>query len=165
MRLAPVDFSGRTGESIALVTFALCLYAELLLYGCSLARFHDEQDFEGALHAFANRSVVSAVPSTVMTKPDGVALLKYRLISAVLIPAVIAALLLLAAGGVRHYYAGCLYAGRVGMGTVKQFRRAFTTGLAGGAVWSVIGADAILLPEYHHNIRQPRWLRCRFGHR
>lgn len=72
-------------------------------------------------------------------------MLKYRLISAfVLIPAVIAALFI-AAGGVRHYYAGCLYAGRVGMGTVKRFRRAFTAGLAGGAVWSVIGADAIFV--------------------
>lgn len=51
----------------------------------------------------------------------------------------------IAAGGVRHYYAGCLYAGRVGMGTVKRFRRAFTAGLAGGSVWSVIGADAIFV--------------------
>ncbi len=51
----------------------------------------------------------------------------------------------IAAGGVRHYYAGCLYAGRVGMGAVKRFRRAFTAGLAGGAVWSVIGADVIFV--------------------
>ena len=50
-----------------------------------------------------------------------------------------------APGGIRYCYAGGVHARRVGMGTVKRFRRAFTAGLAGGAVWSVIGADAIFV--------------------
>ncbi len=45
---------------------------------------------------------------------------------------------------------------------LSGFRRAFTAGLAGGAVWSVSGADIFLLPEYVTTFVN-RWLRCRLG--
>ena len=48
-----------------------------------------------------------------------------------------------AAGGVRHCDVGCLYAGRVGMGTVKRFCHAHATRLAGGAVWVIARTDAV----------------------
>ena len=48
-----------------------------------------------------------------------------------------------AAGGVRHCYAGRLYVGRMGMGTVKWVHCAFATCLAGGAVRVIAGANAI----------------------
>lgn len=48
-----------------------------------------------------------------------------------------------AAGGVRYCDAGCLYAGRVGMGTVKRFCHTHATRLAGGAVRAVARTDAV----------------------
>ena len=48
-----------------------------------------------------------------------------------------------AAGGVRHCYAGRLYAGRLGMGTVKRFCHAYTASLVGGFVRAIAGTDAV----------------------
>ena len=48
-----------------------------------------------------------------------------------------------AAGGVRHCYAGRLYVGRLGMGTVKRFCYAYTESLAGGSVRAIAGTDAV----------------------
>lgn len=48
-----------------------------------------------------------------------------------------------AAGGVRHCYAGRLYAGSLGMGTVKRFCHSHAASLAGGSVWATAGTDAV----------------------
>ena len=50
-----------------------------------------------------------------------------------------------AAGGVRHCYAGRLYAGRLGMGTVKRFYHAYAASLAGCFVRAIAGTDAIFV--------------------
>ena len=49
----------------------------------------------------------------------------------------------IAAGGVRHCYAGRMYVGRVGVGTVKRFHHSHTASLAGGSVRAFAGTDAV----------------------
>ncbi len=70
--LAPVDLVIRTGGGIALVTFC---FGKLPMPNFTLQMFSgpifDEQDFEGALNAFANGERRFGGTSTVMKQPDG----------------------------------------------------------------------------------------------
>ncbi len=148
--LAPVDLVLDWGEH-RIITFAwancLCPYFTDVLWPD-----FDEQAFECA--ALLIESVARRYRARVMTKPDGGCFARYRLISVFGVNTrghrcafiAVSSLLL-------RWLSVCRAAWEWGQ---LRFLPRVHSGLAGGAVWFVIGATKLflLLPEYH-NIRQP----------
>ncbi len=155
--LAPVDLVIRTGESIALVTFC---FGKLPMPNFTLRMFFGPISMNKTLKVrcmpLLIESVVSAVPSPVMTKPDGVAFAEvspdfcfcvntrgHR--CAFLLPPVGFAIITLVVCMLAAWEWGQL------SGFAARSQRVWLAVLCG----LLLALMLFLLPEYHHNIRQP----------